>query len=553
MRKTAWQSSSGSIVSEFVTVQRSLILNNFLNFVNDRTNSGMQSKKEAEQEFIMCDTIVISKRFTENRRNLLAKNSDRPLGECQTLELFPAGTKTSFRFSSPLFKGTGADPEGSRYAVLGSRPYWLYGFEMGANEKGLFIGNEAEGSRMPAETEEGILGMDLLRFALEACETAQEAIRFLAALLKEYGQNANASRLFDRRYENSFILCDPKECWVMETAGRSWAAKKINGFAAVSNCYTIRTDFDLCSEDLEETVRQNRWLHPEEPLDFAKAVTKPALRQINSVPRMNRMNKMLIRLLAVHAPEKLIDKAKQEAESDSGDDMKNYWNQLAEVGCRFYPEEIPYVLSDHFEDEINNWRFSSLGGENVSICMHANTPDGAQTAASMVMTTIKELGMKFFWAPAPPCTSVYIPVWWISPGPDGKVPFPKLPEVMSRGGEFYDRKSLWWVMERLVSLFSVDEERFTDSVDGMLYPLTDLAEQKGQEAQKAAEKLINSGKREEAQKLLDNCTREIAETLFKEAGGLCEEISGEIKKAGGLYGPRKELLLEYAERVRMPL
>lgn len=38
---------------------------------------------------------------------------------------------------------------------------------MGVNECGLIIGNEAEGSRCEGEKEEGLLGMDLLRLALE--------------------------------------------------------------------------------------------------------------------------------------------------------------------------------------------------------------------------------------------------------------------------------------------------------------------------------------------------------------------------------------------------
>jgi len=498
----------------------------------------------------MCDTIVVNKRFMSNRQNLLVKNSDRPLGECQVLELFPAGTKTSYQFSSPLLKGTGADPDGSRYSVLGSRPYWLYGFEMGANEKGLFIGNEAEGSRMSAEKEEGILGMDLLRFALEACETAQEAIRFIARLLKEYGQSANASRLFDRRYENSFILCDPQECWVMETAGRSWAAKEIEELAAVSNCYTIRSDFDLCSEDLEEIVRKNRWLSSEEPLDFAKAVTKPGLRQRLSVPRMNRMYDLFHELLTADLTEEKLYELHQELEqeeSKSAADPKTYLNKLQKAGCCIIPPELGLILTDHFEGELSGWRFGSLAGENVSICMHANTPEEAQTAASMIMTTIEGPVMKFLWAPSSPCMSGYLPVWWISDAG------PSIPDIMSRGGEFYDASSLWWVMQRLVSLVSIDEEHFGEAAEETLYAVGGNTVREINEIEKEAAGLAAEGKKEEAQALLDACTLELARELYDAAAALCEDISAHLKEAGGLYGPRKELLSEYARRVRMPL
>lgn len=504
----------------------------------------------------MCDTILVNRRFSELRQNILAKNSDRPLGECQPLGFFPAGTTRELPLfvkeeNRSLFAGTGLSPEGSRFAVLGSRPFWLYGFEMGANEKGLFIGNEAEGSRCPAEKEEGILGMDMLRYALEAAASAQEAIRLIGTLLAEYGQSANASRLFDRRYENSYILCDPKETWIMETAGREWAAKKIPYFETVSNCYTIETEYDLCSENMEKVIRDNRWLHPGEPVNFAKAYTAPAPRQRMSVPRRNRLSKLMFDVLSSHIPEKELDHFEALLEKDSVNDKK-ILAALQNYGCRIRPEELSFLLMDHFEEEINEGRFSRLGGENCSVCMHANTWDEAQTAASMLMTYADGLGYSFRWAPASPCVSVPLPVWWVAAG-DSTSAGPELLDLMRAGGETYDGASLWWVLERLVSLVSVDEQKYDSPVYVRLDELRFEIDRNARKAETEAAELVRKGNLTGAQKLLDRVTAEAAEELLHTAASLCEGISEEIAEDGGLYGPRKEFLEAYAARTQMPL
>lgn len=49
------------------------------------------------------------------------------------------------------------------YAVVLSRPAWLWGAEMGANEHQVCIGNEAVWGRQSADDEEALLGMDLVR------------------------------------------------------------------------------------------------------------------------------------------------------------------------------------------------------------------------------------------------------------------------------------------------------------------------------------------------------------------------------------------------------
>lgn len=50
------------------------------------------------------------------------------------------------------------------HAVVLSKPAWMWGAEMGANEHQVCIGNEAVWGRESADGEEALLGMDLLRW-----------------------------------------------------------------------------------------------------------------------------------------------------------------------------------------------------------------------------------------------------------------------------------------------------------------------------------------------------------------------------------------------------
>lgn len=49
------------------------------------------------------------------------------------------------------------------HAVVLSRPAWLWGAEMGANEHGVCVGNEGVWTREPVGEGEALLGMDLVR------------------------------------------------------------------------------------------------------------------------------------------------------------------------------------------------------------------------------------------------------------------------------------------------------------------------------------------------------------------------------------------------------
>jgi len=124
------------------------------------------------------------------------------------------------------------DQVGKSNAVILSKPAWMWGAEMGANEHGVCIGNEAVFTKLLEKEglEEKLLGMDLVRLALERAKSADEAVTVITDLLEKYGQGGPCSDTqTDFTYHNSFLIADRKEAWVLETAGALWAAENITG------------------------------------------------------------------------------------------------------------------------------------------------------------------------------------------------------------------------------------------------------------------------------------------------------------------------------------
>lgn len=140
----------------------------------------------------------------------------------------------------------------------------MFGAEMGSNDKGVVIGNEAVWSDYKSHESDvkRLLGMDLLRLALERSTTARNAIDVITNLLEKYGQGGPCDKddpCFS--YFNSFIVADPSEAYVLETVHNIWAVERItSGYRNISNVYSIQTKIDFHSKNLfDEAKSTGKW------------------------------------------------------------------------------------------------------------------------------------------------------------------------------------------------------------------------------------------------------------------------------------------------------
>ena len=191
----------------------------------------------------MCDTIYLKR----NGKSYFGKNSDRSPNEAHLMiresakDYKPGEILKTTYIEIPQVNHT--------YSCVLLKPHWIWGAEMGWNEFGLNIGNEAVFSKVKREKENGLIGMDLLRLALERCKTAKEAVELITSLIQTYGQAGNCG--FDKKfyYDNAFLIADETESYVLETAGRNYAIKKVMDTATISNCYSIRDDYNFASNN----------------------------------------------------------------------------------------------------------------------------------------------------------------------------------------------------------------------------------------------------------------------------------------------------------------
>lgn len=352
----------------------------------------------------MCDTLVATGKVTLEGVTIFGKNSDREPNEAQYLALFPAqdyspgGRLRATYIEIPQAPHT--------YAVLLSKPFWMWGAEMGVNEHGVAIGNEAVFTKLPYRKEGALIGMDMLRLGLERGKNAYEALQVITSLLAEYGQGGNCGFTHPLHYHNSFIIADPQEAWVLETAGDQWAAKRVEGVYTISNGITLGNEWDLASPDLVNYAVDKGWCKGRDDFDFARCYSDFLYTRFSDC--RNRCARTT-QALSAHAGNISI-------------------------------ETVMATLRDHKPGASPDWRPDD-GLTGASVCMHASFGPvrGSQTVGSQVSHLHPDHPTHFFTASAAPCTSMYKPIW-IDAG---------LPDLGPEPEGTYNPDSLFWRHEAL--------------------------------------------------------------------------------------------------------
>ncbi|MGD2295745.1 MAG: C69 family dipeptidase [Candidatus Aminicenantes bacterium] len=454
-------------------------------------------------ELFPCDTWAALADATARGLTILAKNSDRLLFDCQPLMFYP---RKSWPSGSVIDLGRISIPQAEEtYATLGSSPYWCWGYEEGINEFGVAIGNEGVFSKELVENiaaakkgqgpKPGPTGMDLLRLGLERGKTAREALDVITGLVEKYGQfgSGNPTMGVDGAYDNSYIIADPEEAWILETAGKRWIARKYTqGVASISNRLSIADKWDRASSDIVRFAVNKGWWPEEESeeFDFEKA----------------------------YAADTPVEKA------------RNYRARVRQKKSLGLLEEKKGEVTVRWMKRIARDRSS-----NPSI-------DLDQTASSCVAVlpqSAEDLPV-FWWCASTPSSSCYVPFF---------VHGSRLPEMVSAAGtagrtviapnqaqtDAFSEESYWWLFKDLRDKTNIDwagrnpkvrkefdtlEEEFAAGIPAVI---------------KKAVELRQAGRIEEAARILDEYTAACVEkTLAK-----VSDLRMEFEKAGvpELYKP----------------
>ena len=353
----------------------------------------------------MCDTLL----FKGKDNTLFAKNSDREPNEAQAILHLPKIRQTEKKvrctfIEIPQIKNTNE--------ILLSKPFQMWGAEMGINEHGVVIGNEAVFTKIKEPKKNtGLTGMDMIRLALERCDSAENALNLICDLIEKYGQDAcGGYQNKNFFYHNSFLIADAKKAYKLESAGGHWVFQEIKKFDSISNGLTIGNNYDDISKNAIDFAKNKNWIKKGKPFSFADAFSDRVYTSLSKckIRRMVTFNSM--------------------------ENKSDFSIKIA----------IEILKSHHLENNFNPAKATA-----ACVCMH---PTGllnpSQTNGSMVVK-LKTNEPPEIWitGTSMPCLSIYKP-WQLGE----KLNIGKTPSAFAND-------SLWWQAEKAHRLICRDYQR----------------------------------------------------------------------------------------------
>jgi secernin len=337
----------------------------------------------------MCDTMIALGNSTQTGFNILAKNSDRNPNEPQYYTFIPAadhdpGSRVKCTYIE-------VDQVPHTYALILSKPSWIWGGEMGTNEFGVTIGNEAIWTKLPYG-QPALLGMDSLRLGLERGRTAAEAMQVIIDLLEKYGQGGNCAFDGEFYYHNTYLIADADEAWILETADRFWAAEKVRDIRSISNVMSV-SQYDRIHPGAMAYAVAQGWCAGEKDFNFCTTF----LDHFHPV--------------------------------DMGGTLRSGCTRrtiTADAG-KVTTETMLRALRNHNSND--PWESAHFS----SPCMHACGPEGDCQSTASIIAVIRPNGKSTYWGTnmSIPCIAPFKPFWFDAFADDVVFPYDKQEEAMA--------------------------------------------------------------------------------------------------------------------------
>ena len=353
-----------------------------------------------------CDTMVALPSVTSGGQVIFGKNSDRPQEEAQPLVLRPRTRHADGADAGAQFVNLPQARE--TYRHVGSLPFWCSGYEHGFNEHQVVIGNEALPTKLPVSGEPKLVGMELVRLGLERGASAAEAVEVITGLVSEFGQGKFDNSAGVRTYDNSYIIADPKEAYVVEAVGHDWAVRRVENAATISNVCTLGGPADRVSEHAKKHAAEAGLFTPDSGEEFS--FSGVFADRGNSAGGINRQCRTET-LLGQHAGS--VD-----------------------------AQTVMRVLSDHSAGTDPAEPFVEDVAGQISVCLHRTEGETHGTSAASLVADLcaTDERLPVFWCGMySPCMTLFLPVFI-----EGD-----LPAALAIGGETMSDDSPWWKFYRI--------------------------------------------------------------------------------------------------------